>query len=63
MKTVIEKRDDLYDKYIPNRVKMSPIFDSEIKSKPSCFYDYGVRREVGFGEIITPIEDEFEDLI
>ena len=63
MKTVIEKRDDLYRKYFPNNAKRCPVFDSEIESKPSCFYDFGVRREVGFGEIITPVKGERENRI
>lgn len=63
MKTVIEKRDDLYRKYFPNTAKRPSIFDSEIESKPSCFYDFGVRREVSFGEIITTVEDEYENLM
>lgn len=61
MKTVIERRDDLYERYIPHEAEEVPAYDSRIPNPPSCFYDFGARKTVGFGELISPVNEDFEN--
>ena len=61
MKTVIERRDDLYERYIPHEAEEILVYDSRIPQRTSCFYDFGVRKNVGFGELISPPTKDFEN--